>query len=496
MRLEYSRVPEWPSLAWLAKLEQGNSSVSVQCGERLETNHDWFCEAVWAGEYGSGNFDQSDIVAGSGARARNGELIFVSAGATVDRLVSIELKDVFYVSNSLPCILETINASIDPSYPHYFADLNSIIHGVDKYCRFLRTSVGSLRLTYFENLIWNGKSLQPIPKPFPRRDFSTFEKYRAFMLDSMVLLARNMAAPQRKFPYRMLSTLSSGYDSPTVTTLAREAGCSEAICIDKALHGHDEAGHAIAAVLGVHALRIRRAEWREHLLPEPPFIVGDGLGQDLPFKGAEPLLTGRVLLTGYHGDKVWQKEGGKYLSENMVRGDSSGLSLTEYRLTSGFLHCPVPFWGARQMPELNALSNASDMKRWDIQGTFKDYSRPICRRIVEEAGVPRELFGQRKTAGSVLSDELLNQDSMASYLSWLRTNRAAWLKHGRIPPLGGPSLESWLDRNKLALKRIVLRTPYLWRLARNPPEEDITPSWLRRYIFPWAIELQKGRYHR
>jgi hypothetical protein len=105
MRLEYSRVPEWPSLAWLAKLEPGNDCVSVQCGVRLETNHDWFCEAVWVGDYASGDLDQSDIVAGSGARIRNEELIFASAGATVDRLVSIEAKDAFYVSNSLPCIL-------------------------------------------------------------------------------------------------------------------------------------------------------------------------------------------------------------------------------------------------------------------------------------------------------------------------------------------------------------------------------------------------------
>jgi hypothetical protein len=229
-------------------------------------------------------------------------------------------------------------------------------------------------------------------------------------------------------------------------------------------------------------------------MPEPPFIVGDGLGQDLPFKSAESHLPGRVLLTGYHGDKAWQKEGGKYLTDTIVRGDSSGLSLTEYRLSAGFIHCPVPFWGVRQMRELHALSNAAEMKRWDIAGTFKDYSRPICRRIVEQAGVPRELFGQHKRAGSVLSEELLNPTSMSSYLGWLKANRSAWLKRGRLPPPASPGLEAWLDRKMSSLKTTLQRTPFLWRLASAPPEADMTPSWLRRYIFPWAMEHQTARY--
>jgi hypothetical protein len=494
MRLEYQTMAEWPPLAWLAELRRDDPDVTILHGTRVEVNDEWFCEAVWPGDYASGGFDLTDIVAGSGGRLRDKTLVLVSAGATVDRLASIETRQGFLVSNSLPCLLAAAGASVDPSYPDYFADLNSVVEGLDKYRRFLRTSAGDVQLTYFDNLAWNGNALQVTPKPFPRRDFSSFQRYREFMADTMSGLAGNMTAPQRLTQYRMLGTLSTGYDSPTVTTLAREAGCTEVICIDKAINDHDDAGDAIASILGVQPIRIGRNDWRQHPIPEPPFIVGDGLGQDLHLKGAESSLAGRVLLTGYNGGRPWGKQGGKYLTDTMVRGDSSGLSLTDYRLGAGFIHCPVPYWGTRQMQDLYALSTAAEMRPWDIPGTFKDYSRPICRRIVEEAGVPREMFGQKKLSGSILSEQLLGPESMSSYLGWLKKNRSEWVRHGRLPPPASPNLEAWLDGKHASLKEKLQRTPFLWRLASDPPDADMTPSWLRRYIFPWAMELQMARY--
>src|SRR5262249_40534922 len=129
--------------------------------------------------------------------------------------------------------------------------------------------------------------------------------------------------------------------------------------------------------------------WSAAELPEPPFLASDAHGGDVFFKGAEQALRGKILLTGYHGDKIWDKHTTK-LSPDIVRGDQSGLSLTEYRLTIGMLHCPVCFWGVRQIEEVNAISHRDEMAPWDLHN---NYNRPICRRIVETAGVPREMFG-------------------------------------------------------------------------------------------------------
>jgi hypothetical protein len=237
----------------------------------------------------------------------------------------------------------------------------------------------------------------------------------------MQLLAENMAT-KRRYPYTMLSTLSSGYDSPAVTVLARQVGCVETLSLDRARDGDEDSGAAIANILGLRSLVVPRDAWRAMTLPEIPFMAGSPRGAEVVFKPAEHDLAGRVLFTGFHGDKMWAKDT-QDLSEHIVRGDNSGLGFSEYRLWVGFIHCPVAFWGAQQIRDVHAISNSPEMKPWDV---VAQYSRPIPRRFVEEAGVPRELFGTRKRFADVnllRPQDFLTAQSFEDYLDWLREHR-------------------------------------------------------------------------
>src|SRR6185436_12194304 len=118
------------------------------------------------------------------------------------------------------------------------------------------------------------------------------------------------------------------------------------------------------------------------------------------------------------------------------------LALTEYRLWAGFINCAVPFWGVRQIRDIHAISNSEELRPWDVGG---HYSRPICRRIAEEAGIPRHAFGMRKRAVTVNPfagwdmlhgpQSTLTEASLADYLTWISGHRRAWIDQGRIPPL-------------------------------------------------------------
>jgi hypothetical protein len=492
LKLEFTRVADWPPLAWLARCERKGGGVAIFHGRQVEIAPDWFCEAVWAGNFASGNFDRTDIIAGSGARLRDGHLTFVSAGSTVDRLNSVEAEDRVWVSKSLSCLLSTLSAHIDPSYPRYYSDLKSIITGLDKYRPFLQTSIGPVQLTYFNNLKWDGNALAMEAKAGARRDFRTFSHYRAFLDGSMQELGANMTAVGRKFRYGVVGTLSSGYDSATVTTLARAVGCKEVICVDRARGNDGDSGEQLARFLDVEPRTIKRDDWCKSPMPEVPFIAADGHGGDVFFKGAESLLAGRVLLTGFHGDRVWAKDP-KDLSENIVRSDQSGLDLSDYRLQVGFIHCPVTFWGVRQIRDINRISNSEEMKDWDVPG---DYSRPICRRIVEEAGVPRELFGTRKRMVSVLfnsSEQFLTTQSLEDYLSWLKVNRREWIRHGRLPPAHNQTIDRWKQQAREHFTARYSEKPLLWRISSRMEE---TSTALRRSIFPWALERNKKLYPR
>src|SRR5213079_2018010 len=99
--------------------------------------------------------------------------------------------------------------------------------------------------------------------------------------------------------------------------------------------------------------------------PELPFLAADAKGEDVYFRGAEAHLARRVLVTGYHGDQMWSKRP-RAPSADIVRGDQSGLSLSEYRLWAGFIHLPVPFIGVRQIGDVRALSRSAAMAPWDV----------------------------------------------------------------------------------------------------------------------------------
>jgi hypothetical protein len=383
-----------------------------------------------------------------------------------------------------------VNGTLDPCYEGYYQDFYTVVDGIDRYKRHLATSAGNVELIYFDNVSWNGRELTVQAKPGGTLDLSSFGRYRRFLDTSMQALADNMTAGSRRSGYTMLATVSTGYDSPTVTALARRAGCREAICFDRSHNGEDDSGEMIARHLDVRPIPVDGAAWQNFDRPEVPFISSNAMGEEVRFKAAEPHLAGRVLLTGYHGDKMWDTHT-KAVGRNLVRGDPSGLALTEYRLWARFIHCPVPFWGVRQIADVKRISNSDELRPWDIR---EEYSRPICRRIVEENGVPRELFGVSKKNASVMlhnREQFLTPSSMQDFLHWLKDHRGDWLNRRRIPPVASATLDRAIHSLAESFGEWAKDKRGLWRLVR-PLESK--PTYLRRFVFPWAIERAKQRY--
>ena len=505
MKFQYSIIASWPSLAWLACCPIKGDVINILHGPHVEVTEEFFCEAVWDGVYDAGGFDETDIIAGSGGRRRGSEVVFVSSGSTIDRLHSIALAGTIWVSNSLPCLLQSIQGTVDPIYPNYFDDFETITKGLTKYRPWLATSAGNVRLTYFHNIVWDGKRLSEQPKPNKLGRVMTFEDYRRFLLSSFQSVAQNLSCLTRNHTWRMLSTTSSGYDSATVTALAAQVGCKETICINRARGGEEDSGQRLAERLGIKPLIVSRDAWKCYEYPEIAFVASDSKGEDIYFKGAEQYVKGRVLFSGFAGGKMWNKKAFD-LTENIVREDQSGLSLTEYRLRADFIHCPVPFWGIRSVRDVNAISNAAEMMPWD-EGS--GYTKPICRRFLEEAGIPRSLFGVRKRAASVLlwkHPRFLTPQTNKDYLRWLKEHRDEWSRQGQKPPV----ISAWADGivsstafhvglvtanflQRAAQMRGVWRLadmPYLAQWAHYPHK----PMYLRRHVFPWAIERAKIAY--
>jgi hypothetical protein len=191
------------------------------------------------------------------------------------------------------------------------------------------------------------------------------------------------------------------------------------ITIDESRPGVIDDGSDIALALGLTCVVVGRLAWTSQEPLEPLFLVADGQGKEIPIAGAAAELGHVVLVTGHGGDTAWSLEAAYHKYANP--GTYSGMSMSEYRLHVGFIHIPCPFIGWSQLRDIVKLSRSDEMTAWNVDGT---YNRPICRRLLEEAGVPRGSFAVSKTGASIRflrGEDAWSKKGRRAFLAWLHT---------------------------------------------------------------------------
>ena len=418
LRIRSKVMQSWPPLAWVATCKPGEPSIDLVHGSDVEVHDGWFGEIAWEGRFESADFDQVEHCFGSGGRIRGDQCVFVASASVLDRLHRFTSVDggVSWVSNTLPGLMSLAALEADPRRTDYPQIFWTICRGVRQYERRVPMKTGAVDLVYRNNLRWDGKLLTEQPKPTNAIAPRSFGEYRDSLVALLGKLADNWGDPARRVRYDSIASVSTGYDSPTGAAIGKSIGLHEAVTITESRSGASDDGSAIANYLGLTCHRVARSAWRDVRRCEPPFLASDAKGEDVYFAAAGSLLRRRVLLTGYGGTRVWGI--GPKLSLDFERGDQSGLSHTEARLHAGYLHLPVPFLLATDPPALRRIATSSEMQPWHVDGK---YNCPLARRIVEEQGVPREAFGMKKNAASVLlfdRHDFLSADSRREFLKW------------------------------------------------------------------------------
>jgi hypothetical protein len=403
-------------------------------------------------------------------------------------------------------VLSVANVSLDPTYHNYYEDLRSIKSGIDHYQRKFRCSKGQVEFVYFDNLVWDGAELLRLQKKCSTKKFSNFDDYYTFLVSKMGSMADNIGSSERQFPFEMLATVSSGYDSATVAAITKTGGCTQALTIGRSRSGDSDSGAEIGKYLGMNTHVADRDAWRTNELAEIPFIAGGpGGGGSVYIKSAESHLPGTVLFTGLGGGLMWGQPGRDQNGEYPPIGFSDA-SLTEYRLSVGFIHCALPLWGMRAPADVFRISGSDEMIPWRVPGS---YNRPVARRIVESAGVPREAFGMTKKAAAFMlhqpfsSKESLSPSSAADFDEWLRQSRREWFRRWKIPPsrsvsglidllvygsIVGLRLMSKVAPGDRIRSALSTKARAMEHLARRPPGS------VRRYTFPWAVSRVQKAY--
>ncbi len=392
MNLKTKAVNTWPKLAWVAQFAGGADAVTVWHGPCVETAPDWIVEAVWAGPFETGDFDRTDLVFGTGVRVRGDRVTFVSSGSTLDRLWYCRHGQTWTVSNSLPGLLAMGGLALREDYANYPHDLYTVMNGLDACVKALPADPVDVRVVYFRNLVYAGGALTETDKPDAATQFTAFASYHDFLVQTAHALAVNLGSASRRCRIAPLTSISSGYDSPATAVIAKHAGCSQAVTIadSSSLWRGSDSGEAVARRLGLVCRTYRQV--RNTCPHEEAVWAATGRPGDLNltlFDYPEPLC---LFFSGYHGDRVWGRSR-QTVTDPFAGAGFSGRGFGEWRLLRGVFHCPVPFWAYRHITETRAISFSPEMEPWVLNN---DYDRPIARRLIEEAGVPRGTFAVRK----------------------------------------------------------------------------------------------------
>lgn len=410
-------IPKWPKLAWVAVISEGSTKIDVFHGPMVEIVDEWIVEAVWAGDFESGDFDRTDLVFGTGVRLRKNKVYFVSSGTGADRIWHCCRRNNWFVSNSLPALLATADLTLRDDYGKgYTIDIESVERlGLKAYKRSLPTTTSDVHILYFDNLLFENGVLKAVDKPNDMPHFNNYDDYYKFLENTAQLLLSNLSAEKRQHTIHQLTTISSGYDSTAAAAVAKIAGCKQAVTIKNAtsLWRGSDSGKDIAHDMGL-SCRVYQSKPKKYRR-ETTLWAAAGLagGMNLTiFDYPKPLC---LLFTGCYGDAVWDR---RFRDLTTPVGDRDAL-IGEFRLFEGLFHSIVPWWGICHAQEINALGAKEEMVPWTLH---TEYDRPVARRLAEDAGALRKSFGQLKKDTSANVEFLwpFSKEDQASFRRYLK----------------------------------------------------------------------------
>ena len=415
LQFAYILIEDFPPLAWVANCQPDRGELAVLHGRFVETQPHFFVEGAWAGDFSEGRIQDSDTVFGSGGVLADDVVTFVSCTATTDYLYHNDDAGNFVISNSLPLLLAKLDDELLPSCEEYSRINMSILNGIHDFISEIPTRKGHVRRVMHHNVRPGSSGIALIEKAHAP-DFASFVEYRDYLRLRIGQLFSNAHHSARNLPLQVYSTQSRGYDSTAVNALAAPFGvdhvftCPESkdkqsFYLGSLSQEPSDDGTAICETLGLPCTPIDRLSFeKKPLAHEIYYWAGLDNNADLNLHEITNYInTPTLLLTGQYGEFWYPRDSvGEQrlhcLDDGLKKWDLAGHGLAEVRLKTGFIQVAIPVIGSRHRTSILRITEDTEMNPWRL-GTY--YDRPIPRRIAEEVGVPREMFGQAKLASIV-----------------------------------------------------------------------------------------------
>lgn len=496
------RLPGLPALSWAADIHP-DLSASAICGSAVEANDRGLIAGAWAGDFDDHGFPTAATSTGTALTVSRDQILVSCGTAGSAPLYFCRDGDRLVVSNTLAFALAAAGDRLVRENPYYVNDFCTYFFGNDRHRHTVGTEGG--RLSIFYGPIVVGKDRKLARAPFPDApSFGDFHSYRAYLAAQTALIFANAADAARRKRYLPLATVSSGYDSTACAVIAREAGCREGITFGEPADRPDSAedsGLEVGTQIGLSMSQYKTFAYKERNdLREIQFVASSFSAGEVSLSSAADALEGRLIVNGLGGDWLWDPKKGHHRHQ-AVPFFIAGYSQNEFLAQAPALALALPMIGGRFMNDLDAISTSPAMRAWSVGG---DYDRPIPRRILEEAGIPRGSFAYRKQQVAVdyyslnrrfpSLDVFFSNASIAAFEAWFAGKRpmTRWreIRHSLIADSLGRLI--WSGKINRAVRRLGLRwPPFAHHVLRYK-----VPINKNSYVFNWAVELQVDRYRR
>lgn len=418
-----------PPLAFLATVD--SDEVCVYHGSNVHQGDGFMCDGVWSGPLDHAPRND-DFLAGTSIQVDDRGVVAMAGNNPTDRLYVVQEGSGWVLSNSASFLCAYLDTSLDLKVLNYRSFFSSKGFGLRVGPRMIPLpGARSVRVMFDEEVRIDASGTTHFRSRPLSRPFRSFEDYEAFLDRSVRAVIANATSPKRIRAYPPIVPLSTGYDSVATAAVAAKLGVSESITMRRYAPDQDPSSklidhpQRIADALGLKLIEVERNLWLDRT-DKPDAAIAAALGNfiGIPLLTMESHLAGRLVLVGNSGDNVWSR-GNFRAYRDVVRGDTSGQGLGEWRLRADVMFVPVPYIGHTAHPSIQRIANSKAMSPWSVGGT---YDRPIARRIAETAGVPRDAFGIKKFAAGALVGSnavrlsMSDSDALRKQLSTFLTN--------------------------------------------------------------------------
>lgn len=492
MKFAYRELDNLPSLSWIADIK-GNVATVIH-GGRVEAREKFFVEGAWNGDFSSGNFDTSDWFCGTGGKIDGKACIFSTPSHVTSGLFTSANWGGVLVSNSLHLLCAYAGYHIDPQYLEYEADFNKILFGISNYKNEIYVmdkddNPVDVKVHYFRNIRIGETGDIEITQKQKTRPFRSFEDYYDRLTKAIGGMMSNGQDDARNVIYDSVTTVSKGYDAPCCATIARKFGCNTAVTFTAKGKYIDDSGKDIAEILGYENIIERDAD--EYLnrndLAEAEQICSGELGSDMCFITFDQDFKGKIVFTGDRGDSIWAYANPICNDEFRFSGGLSHLGNSERRLWVGYISCPMPLYGASSWVSIQRIAQSVEMKPWSVGN---GYDRPIPRRICEEAGIKRQMFGVKKHGAGITLRYDWGQRAKSRMSRAAANSFSQYVRENKQPHFLQMINYFWKAR-KIYLSSIGIKLNDKTSITEKSQIANATVS---RYLYPWASEMIQERY--